>query len=167
MMAIKVILRVQVFALLVFSMLAKHQARGEKDCYDQQNSVKYRCKKNLKFVGPYISPVPGDECCRTVAISDMVCICGILSEEEITQISSASLILIAKDCGHPLPVGTKCGSKCLILLLFSMKNPCIIGHVLLNFPFFCQFGLFDRRSYRQRVVHKSFPKQILQGSAIE
>ncbi|KAF8669935.1 hypothetical protein HU200_051117 [Digitaria exilis] len=107
MMAIKVILRVLVFTI-VFSMLPKHQAWGETDCYGEKYSVLERCKENLKKVA-YVPPKLGDECCRTVAVSDMVCVCGVLTEEEMEQIRSLSVILIARDCGHPLPAGTKCG----------------------------------------------------------
>nr|TKW06593.1 hypothetical protein SEVIR_7G250000v2 [Setaria viridis] len=109
MMAIEVILRALVY-VLVFTMLVDNQAWGEKNCYPEKESVKYRCMKHIKFGTRYLPPLLGNKCCRTVAVSDMVCICGILTEEEIREISSFKLVRVARDCGHPLPVGTKCGT---------------------------------------------------------
>ncbi|KAF8659352.1 hypothetical protein HU200_058558 [Digitaria exilis] len=66
--------------------------------------------------------MPGDICCRTIAVSDMVCICGSLTKEDMREVNSMRLIYTAKECGRPLPVGTKCGSKCFILLFFLEKS---------------------------------------------
>lgn len=78
----KVILRVLVFAL-VFCMLAKHQASGEKDCHDQKKNVKLKCRKNIDISGFYVRPRVGDKCCQAVDAADMVCVCGAFTEKEL------------------------------------------------------------------------------------
>jgi hypothetical protein len=115
--------------VLVSTMLAEHQAWGERDCHGEKVAVKRGCKKNIKFGVAYDRPMLGDGCCSTVVdVPTMVCICGILTKQDIREISSVSLVRVARDCGHPLPAGTKCGSKCFILLFF-LQIPCTIGHV--------------------------------------
>lgn len=131
-MAMKVILRVLVFAL-GFSMLANHQAWGEQDCYNEKELVKIKCKENIDVVGLYVRPLLGEKCCKAVDASDMVCVCGAFTKKELGGISSIKLVHIARDCGHPVPAGTKCGSKYLILLIFlTYINPCTIGLVGYN-----------------------------------
>ncbi|KAF8702705.1 hypothetical protein HU200_032531 [Digitaria exilis] len=124
-MAMKVILRVLVFAL-VLCMLANHQASGETDCYDQKTNVKLKCKKNIDITRFYEPPQLGDKCCQAVGVSDMVCVCGAFTNEELQseKISCIYLFHVAKNCGHPLPAGTQCGSKYLILLFFLYKSLC-------------------------------------------
>lgn len=92
-------------------MFAKHQTWGEKDCYGQKISVLYKCRKNIKLSGPYVRPVPGDECCHSVIASDMVCVCKALDARDIFKISCVRLVDVMQDCGKSMPVGTICGSK--------------------------------------------------------
>ncbi|KAF8776519.1 hypothetical protein HU200_003234 [Digitaria exilis] len=153
-MAMKVILRVLVFAL-VFCMLANHQASGEMDCYGQKENVKLKCKKSIDIIGYFVRPRLGDKCCQAVDASDMVCVSGAFTEEELKKISCIYFFHVAKDCGHPLPVGTKCGSKYLILLLFfstQIHVLILLGTILTVF-----FLRFDCRTaaYNSRVVHKT------------
>jgi hypothetical protein len=114
MMVVKVILRILVFAL-VLTMLENNQARGEKDCYHEKLSIKQKCKKSIKLDGSYVRPMPGDTCCKEVTASDMVCVCRVLTPGDFFEISSIRLVNVARECGNPLPVGFKCGSKWLIL----------------------------------------------------
>ena len=55
----KVICRLLVF-VLVFTMFATHQVWGEKDCYDERDSVKIECKNTLKLGTEYV--LPSDSC---------------------------------------------------------------------------------------------------------
>jgi hypothetical protein len=116
---IKVILQVLVFAL-IFSMLVTHQAWGEVDCYFDKKLVKNKCERNIKMRGDYIHP--GNECCNAVRRSDMVCVCLKMSLEEEARISMAKMVMVARDCGKPIPPKSKCGSKYLILFICHKIN---------------------------------------------
>ncbi|RLM73377.1 hypothetical protein C2845_PM15G20250 [Panicum miliaceum] len=108
-MDVRVMLQVVVFAL-VFTMLAKHQVWGEKDCHDDKVSVMLKCKNSIKSGGPLVLPRPGDKCCTTVQASDMACVCHILSTDDEKKVDPKRLVKVADRCGKPVPVGSDCGS---------------------------------------------------------
>ena len=107
-MSTKVIRQLLVF-VLVFTMFTAHQVCGEKDCYDERDSVKIDCKNTLKL-GTQYAP-PSDSCCHTVRQSDMVCICHVLSVRDEQTVSVYKLLKLARDCQNSVPRGTRCGSK--------------------------------------------------------
>ncbi|KAG2644689.1 hypothetical protein PVAP13_2KG375791 [Panicum virgatum] len=88
-------------------MFTAHQVCGEKDCYDERDSVKIDCKNILKL-GTQYAP-PSDSCCHTVRQSDMV-----------SAMSTPCLHAIAK---------TRCLEEPDVELMNILQQ----GHVLENF----------------------------------
>ncbi|TVU15149.1 hypothetical protein EJB05_38656, partial [Eragrostis curvula] len=117
---IKLVPQIMLFALVFTNIIATHQAWGEKECYGEKESIKHKCKENISIIDDYVRP--GQECCHVVKESDMICVCRILSIEEESTISAVKLFYVARDCGNPVPVGKKCGSKCLIILTLDYYN---------------------------------------------
>ncbi|TVU15199.1 hypothetical protein EJB05_38706, partial [Eragrostis curvula] len=107
MATIKLSLQVLFFAL-VFTLLATHQALGNKDCHGEKELVKQKCKSNISISGDYVHP--DHECCRVVKESDMICVCRILRLDEESTISAVKLVDVAHDCGNPVPDGKPCGT---------------------------------------------------------
>ncbi|KXG19465.1 hypothetical protein SORBI_3010G062700 [Sorghum bicolor] len=107
-MSPNVMLQLLVFSL-VFTMFTTHQALGEKDCYHERDSVKHDCKKTIKINHPYDPPTA--ECIGAVKLSDMVCICRILTTDDEKEISVPKLLRLAEECNRPVPAGSKCGSQ--------------------------------------------------------
>lgn len=118
-MAMKVQFQVMVFTL-VFIMLTTQLVWGEEDCYDQKKAVKLRCMKTIKLDGDYVDP--SDKCRETVQKSDMACVCRVISPHEQLRISVVKLVRLARACGKIVPAGSKCGSKCHILLILYATN---------------------------------------------
>lgn len=100
--------RLMVLAL-VFILFATPRACGEGDCYEHKDWIKRLCINSIKLHGKYEPPT--DTCRQLVEAADMVCICHILKPADELMISIIKLVRLARDCGKPLPVGTKCGSK--------------------------------------------------------
>lgn len=97
---------------LVFAMLVTYQAWGEKDCYQDKEKVKSRCKDSISIVGDYAEP--SAKCCATVRKSNMACICNNLSaQEQLLVLSVVKLVQVARECWNPVAPGNKCGNKCL------------------------------------------------------
>ena len=65
--------------------------------------------KTITIIGAYVDP--SNRCRATVQVSDMACICRVLSIDEELTISVAKLLRLARQCGKLVPVGSKCGSK--------------------------------------------------------
>ena len=108
MMGIKVVLQLLVFAL-VFTMLTKHQALGEQDCYAERDSVIHECMETLRHDAPYKHPTAS--CRRVVRRSDVACICRVLTDDDEKQISVDKFLQLARECGRPVIGVPKCGSK--------------------------------------------------------
>ena len=111
-MNIKLILQPLVFALF-FTSFRTHQTWGEQDCYEEKRLVILYCGGTISNVGPYEPPTNG--CLLVCRKADMPCICRVLNYKDECLISAVKLVQLAKECGYPLPVGSKCGSKYLIL----------------------------------------------------
>ncbi|KAF8714794.1 hypothetical protein HU200_027322 [Digitaria exilis] len=107
-MALKVMLQGLVFSL-AFAMFTTHHACGEGDCHVEKILVLRACRKTVIIGVEYEHPT--NKCRRAVQKSDMVCICRTLSIEEEYFVSAAKLVLLARECGKPVPPGTPCGSK--------------------------------------------------------
>ncbi|KAF8702269.1 hypothetical protein HU200_033037 [Digitaria exilis] len=127
MMGIKVMLHAVIFSL-VFSMLVKHQVWGEYDCYREKVAVMLKCNNSIKKGGPYVRPRPGDKCCTTVQASDTACICRLLTTDDEETVEPKRLVKAAYHCGKPVPVGSKCGSKSIILFTFLYKMLVLSKH---------------------------------------
>lgn len=100
--------RLMVLAL-VFILFATPQAWCEPDCHEHKKWIKRLCINSIKLHGEYEPPT--NTCRQLVEAADMVCICHILEPVDELKISIIKLLHLARDCGKPLPVGTKCGSK--------------------------------------------------------
>jgi hypothetical protein len=100
-MSPKVMLPLMVFSL-VFTMFTTHQAWVEKDCYHQRDLVKRDCDKTIKINHPYNPPTA--ECIGVVKLSDVLCICRILTPDDEKEISVPKLLRLAEDCNRPVPV---------------------------------------------------------------
>lgn len=105
-MATKVI--TQLMFVLVFTLFATNQAWGW-DCDIDKKLVKTNCISSIQQGGN--NKPPNSACCHFVKYTNVVCICHILTPDDEITISVAKLVHVAKVCGNPLPVGTKCGSK--------------------------------------------------------
>ncbi|TVU38544.1 hypothetical protein EJB05_11920, partial [Eragrostis curvula] len=104
-MKVTIPILVSVFAFNVFT---TYQSCGEQDCHEEKELVMAKCIATITNHGPYAPPnLP---CRQAVAASDMVCICRTLSHLDETSVSASKLVHLAKDCGKPVPVGSKCGS---------------------------------------------------------
>jgi hypothetical protein len=106
-MATKVAVHALVVCVLAFTM---YGASGY-DCYPEKFLVLKECISTLKR-GPMYKP-PTDRCLRAVQLSDvdMTCICAILTDSDQKVIDPKKVIHFARQCGKPVPVGKKCGSK--------------------------------------------------------
>ena len=125
MMSPKAMLQLVVFSL-VFTTFTAHQAWGEKDCYQQRDLVKRDCDKTIKINEPYKPPTA--ECIGAVKLSDMVCICRILTPDDEKEISAPKLLRLAEECNRPVPVGSKCGCKYLIVFMFLLLQKCLVQY---------------------------------------
>jgi len=108
MMGIKVVLQLLVFAL-VFTMLTKHQALGEQDCYGERDTLMQVCRETLRHDLDYKHP--SVSCRRVVRKSDLACICRVLTDDDEKQISVDKFLQLARECGKPVTGTPKCGSK--------------------------------------------------------
>lgn len=115
MMSLKVTLQLLVLSL-VFTIFTAYQARGEKDCYHQRDTFKHECMETIKINQPY--KPPSDECIYEVKLSDMICICRILTKDDEKEIAVDKVIRLAAECYRPLPAGSKCGCKFPVVLIF-------------------------------------------------
>ncbi|KAM3389603.1 hypothetical protein ACQJBY_011630 [Aegilops geniculata] len=98
-------------ALLFASLLAgfaAHLAAGEKDCYDERDSIMHICIKSIKKDGFY--EPPSQDCRKEVKKVDMPCICRVLTASDEQTVSPVKLVHLAYDCKIKLTVGSKCGS---------------------------------------------------------
>ena len=106
-------------------MFMTHQVWGEQDCYQEKELVLNKCRKTLKVGKPYVEP--SEPCIHAVRHSDMTCVCRHLTVDEENKVSAAKLVLLAKECGNPVPAGNKCGSKC-IKISISFLHKSFVAH---------------------------------------
>ena len=122
----KVMLQLLVFSL-VFTMFTAHRALGEKECYHERDLVKHECIKTILINEPYKPPTP--ECVRAIKLSDIVCICHILTPADESEISVRKLLRLAGEYNRPVPpAGSKCGFKYLIVSMFLLLQKCLVQY---------------------------------------
>lgn len=119
MVAMKVTFQV-ITCALILTMFVSRQAWGEDDCYDKKVLLIMHCKDTIQFEGAYVDPT--NKCRSVVEASDMACVCLKITIKEQYHINARKIIRLARDCGKPLPVGSKCGSKCVIIFIFIFKE---------------------------------------------
>ncbi|VAH36390.1 uncharacterized protein LOC125534031 [Triticum urartu] len=105
------LLRALLFASL-FAGFAAHLAAGEKDCYDERDSVIRMCKWTIKKGSPYV--IPDMPCRLEVRKVDMPCICRVLTAADERIISPEKLVRCSREAGVALPVGSKCGTYTIV-----------------------------------------------------
>ncbi|KAF8704169.1 hypothetical protein HU200_031664 [Digitaria exilis] len=76
--------------------------------------------KTITLEGDYVDP--SNKCRETVQKSYMACVCRVISVDEQLKISVVKLVRLARACGKIVPAGSKCGSKCRILLILYAIN---------------------------------------------
>lgn len=152
-MNIKLILQPLVFALL-FTSFRTHQTWGEQDCYEEKRWVILYCGGTISNVGPYEPPT--NSCLLVCRKADMPCICRVLNYKDECLISAVKLVQLAKACGYPLPVGSKCGSKYLILCQRCFATHYLALINLSNANFVSQVGPYHHN------CHSHLPRTYLQ-----
>jgi hypothetical protein len=111
---IKLILQTMVFSI-VFTMFATHRAWGERDRYKEKLALLFNCRQTLARGTAYEEPKQTYRATVKHRKIDMVCICSIITAEDEQKISVEKLLRLARECGKPLPAGSSCGSKCLMI----------------------------------------------------
>ncbi|TVU15332.1 hypothetical protein EJB05_38848, partial [Eragrostis curvula] len=101
-------LQILALALVVTTTFTAHEAWAERDCHHEKVLVMYKCSVTLAVGTDYVDP--SNKCRRAVESSDMVCVCGIIEVIDQLTISVAKLVRLARECGNPVPAGTKCGN---------------------------------------------------------
>jgi len=100
-----------VFIALVFAVFTAHQVCGEKDCYDERDLVISKCMVTINIGTAYVNP--SQSCIDAVEQSDMECVCRVITADLEAKISIMKILRLAYECHKSIPVGSKCGSKCM------------------------------------------------------
>lgn len=111
-MSMKIDLRILFFALIV-ARFTSHHVWGEEDYYLQKDVFMTKCMDTIKLGGPFEDP--SQPCIRAVGKYDMKRICGAFTFSDQSKGSMIKTVLLAYICHKPIPIGEKCGSKCLSL----------------------------------------------------
>ncbi|CAN8246777.1 unnamed protein product [Cochlearia groenlandica] len=83
---------------------------AESYCHAQRRVLVNQCK-GLVFRR---SPTPG--CCVRIRKTPMWCVCSIVTPQLAALVNPNDLnyiVGVIRQCGRPVPHGTKCGSKCI------------------------------------------------------
>ncbi|KAF8687699.1 hypothetical protein HU200_042623 [Digitaria exilis] len=120
-MSMKMDLRILFLALIVAG-FTSHCVWGEEDYYRQKDVFIMKCMGTIKIGTPYEDPI--QPCIRAVGKYDMKRICNAFTFSDQLKVSMMKTVLLAYVCHKPIPIGEKCGSKCLSLYssIYHKKN---------------------------------------------
>ena len=107
-------MKVIIQLLLVFATVCTlfQTQNAETDCDAEKSLVMKDCEASIRKVGDY--ETPSHSCCLHVKRSDMTCVCRTLTIFDEKIVCPKKLVRVARECGNPVRVGERCGSKYLL-----------------------------------------------------